>query len=378
MSKIIGVTVGTPLSASSVANALKGKAKGEIVSMTDVSPFEHEMAVKVEGKNLLPFQYVDGGSGTVKENNGITWTVNADGSVVANGTATEKSIFSLVRFAEFILPSGTYTISGCPSDGGYAAHRFEIFFGDKYGNAVVDDSEFGAGKTVNAPNGTANAYLALSIASGATANNLVFKPMIEKGTMATAPAPFIPDISAVTLKKCGANLRTPFEGNTIRGYIITKNIPVVPNTNYVFSGKNNSLIQQLFVHLVQTKKNVVQTKPTGDFAYTFNTGENTELFLQMNLYNGCTADEVLELADFVNGTTQLELGTTASEYEPYQEPITYTVNEDGTVEGVTSIYPTTTLLTDTQGVIIEAEYNADTKKYIDKKFAELQALILEV
>lgn len=329
-------------------------AKGEVVSMKDVSPFEHKMSVKVEGKNLLPFQYVDGGSGTVKEINGITWTVNADGTITANGTATAKSVFSLVRFTEFILPSGTYTISGCPSGGGYVAHRFEIFFGDKDGNAVVDDSDIGAGKTVNAPNGISNAYLVLSIASGATANNLVFKPMIEKGTTATAYAPYIPDISAVTLKKCGANLRTPFEAVTSRGYIVTKNIPVIPNTNYVYSGKNNSLIQQLYVHLVQTKKNVVQTKPTGDFAYTFNTGENTELFLQINLPNGCTADEGLELTDFANGATQLELGTIASPYEPYIEPITYPVNEDGTVEGVTSIYPTTTLMSDTAGVLIEA------------------------
>jgi hypothetical protein len=73
---------------------------------------------------------------------------------------------------------------------------------------------------------------------------------------------------------------------------------------------------------------------------------------------------------------QIEAGTIQTEYEPYQEPITYPVNEDGTVEGVTSIYPTTTLLSDTAGVLIEAEYNADTKKYIDNKFAELAAMIV--
>jgi hypothetical protein len=35
---------------------------------------------------------------------------------------------------------------------------------------------------------------------------------------------------------------------------------------------------------------------------------------------------------------------------------------DGTVEGVKSQYPTTTLMTDTEGVMIEAEYNRDLNK----------------
>ena len=75
---------------------------------------------------------------------------------------------------------------------------------------------------------------------------------------------------------------------------------------------------------------------------------------------------------------QVEFGKAVTEYEEYKEPISYTPNTDGTVDGVTSLYPTTTLMTNTEGVNIEAEYNADTKKYIDKKFAELQALVLEV
>lgn len=71
---------------------------------------------------------------------------------------------------------------------------------------------------------------------------------------------------------------------------------------------------------------------------------------------------------------QIEEGTTATEYEPYVEPTTYTADENGNVS-VPSIYPTTTLIADS-GVTITAEYNADTKKYIDKKFAELAALIV--
>ena len=59
---------------------------------------------------------------------------------------------------------------------------------------------------------------------------------------------------------------------------------------------------------------------------------------------------------------QLEIGTTATEYEPYSAPIEYTPNADGTVNGVTSLYPSTTLTTDTNGVLIDCEYNRDINK----------------
>lgn len=68
---------------------------------------------------------------------------------------------------------------------------------------------------------------------------------------------------------------------------------------------------------------------------------------------------------------QLELGTEVGPYTPFADvsSVTLTVNgkpyrpeADGTVEGVKSLYPTTALTTDAEGVIIEAEYNRDVNK----------------
>ena len=75
--------------------------------------------------------------------------------------------------------------------------------------------------------------------------------------------------------------------------------------------------------------------------------------------------------EFTNIQIQLEVGSTATEYEPYIAPTEYTPNADGTVNGVTSLYPNTTLMTDTEGVIIDCEYN----RYIIKAFAALEAAI---
>lgn len=71
---------------------------------------------------------------------------------------------------------------------------------------------------------------------------------------------------------------------------------------------------------------------------------------------------------------QIEIGNTKTEYEPYfdVQRQTITANKDGTVEGFTSLYPTTVLVSDNNGVTIKCEYNKD----IVKGFAELTKLIL--
>jgi hypothetical protein len=73
----------------------------------------------------------------------------------------------------------------------------------------------------------------------------------------------------------------------------------------------------------------------------------------------------------------IELGETATEYEPFKEPETVSVKQDGMAsiigkgEGIS-------LMTDTEGVTITAEYNRDVNKALADLEAKLQALILEV
>lgn len=64
--------------------------------------------------------------------------------------------------------------------------------------------------------------------------------------------------------------------------------------------------------------------------------------------------------------TQIEQGATVTTYESYVEYTEYTAEADGTVEGITSLSPTMTLLTDTEDAYMSAEYVIDTKTYIDK------------
>jgi hypothetical protein len=77
----------------------------------------------------------------------------------------------------------------------------------------------------------------------------------------------------------------------------------------------------------------------------------------------------------VSGTVfpQIEIGEIATEYEEYISPISVNAETIGQVNGIKSLFPTTSLITDNGDVTINCKYNRD----INKAFAELQAIILE-
>ena len=68
---------------------------------------------------------------------------------------------------------------------------------------------------------------------------------------------------------------------------------------------------------------------------------------------------------YVADNIQIALGNTATDYEPYIEPQTATASADGTIKGLTSLSPNTTLISNTDGVIINCEYYRDIDTYID-------------
>ena len=129
------------------------------------------------GKNLLENTHATGSTTT----NGMTFTVNSDGTITLNGTATALTWF-VFRPAQLDLPDGTYTISlqgGTDGDIGV--------YNDKFGNTALGSSTT---RTITSASGN----VSLRVASGATASNLTVKPMIERGTQATTYAPYFTPI----------------------------------------------------------------------------------------------------------------------------------------------------------------------------------------
>ena len=130
------------------------------------------------GKNLVPYPYEK----STKTENGITFTVNSDGSITANGTTTvNPSIFNLAKIS---LKAGTYALRSFANVENAGVCQFYIDIpsepNDRTGNGVTftlqDDS---VNKNVN-----------IIVNPNQTVNNLIFKPMLQFGTTAQSFEPY--------------------------------------------------------------------------------------------------------------------------------------------------------------------------------------------
>ena len=136
-------------------------------------------------------------------------------------------------------------------------------------------------------------------------------------------------------------------------YTLLKNQTGANNVSFVISERTNQSAQK--EHTSDSPQNT----------FTFTTSESTDnLIIRIKRTDDSTA---------CTGTfkPQLELGSVATDYEPYKAPVTYTPDSDGKVSGVTLGSDTATLTSDTDGVIINAKY----KKDITKAFAQLEEKI---
>ena len=149
-----------------------GTAAGKEISLIDSAEMElvdfrlqgnSKQAIR-EGYNLLPpFE------STVL--NGITYTKNEDGTITANGTATADSFYR----QNINLEEGDYYLSGSPTGGANNTYFLQAM---GYGEAGND---YGSGTTFKVTT-SSSVGIRIMIYQGVTVNNLVFKPMIVKGT----------------------------------------------------------------------------------------------------------------------------------------------------------------------------------------------------
>lgn len=136
-------------------------------------------AVESVGANLIPY------TPRTVTHNGITYTVNADGSVTANGTATGRSFFFIRNNS--LLSKGTYTLSGCPSGGTGSTYCLYAVLDNTDYSTIKGDMGNGSSFTLNE-----DRYLAIhiNISNGFTARNLTFKPMLNRGSTALPFSPY--------------------------------------------------------------------------------------------------------------------------------------------------------------------------------------------
>lgn len=180
-----GITSKVSSVEQSVENITKieGTAEGKNIYIDDASaePLidimlegESQQATRT-GKNSLD------NTATTKISNGITFTVNSDKTVLADGTNDTSANSSLV-INRYDLSPGTYILNGCPSGGASNTYRLAIQETGSY--SLLGSIDIGNGSGEFTIDTTTNVQIAIFIQKGLTVNNLLFKPMLRKATIA--------------------------------------------------------------------------------------------------------------------------------------------------------------------------------------------------
>jgi hypothetical protein len=346
------------------ANALKKTASGEIVTVSDVSPAAHELGLQVHGKNILDTTRIQTDAGTTNiyiSEVGPGYVVISE-KAAYSGNGYTKTNLTLRDLCPAMRAGRTYALqgmSGATTMGIYLEQRQVMW-------------HFGAAMTITDVMLDSLVVLyGYSTAHGqAVGSNKIYNLQIEEGTAATDYVPYI-DPTTVALTRRGKNMLN-FDNvagdvsGTYRGWLVNpKGQDVVMS---VATNDPNAAITGVYLGLNKTG---IDAQPDG-YTWIVEDGEVkssyiSEKFQYVSVFPN-TDYAVNQLKKRFN--IQVEPGTVPTAYEPSAWE-THAPTADGTVEGVKSLSPNLTLLTDTPGVTIEAIYHRDLVKVIEALEAAL-------
>ncbi len=340
---------------NSFSGALRGSASGEAVRLSDITPNEHTLGVKVSGKNLFD-----------KDNANIIIGY-PDAENVINGASSTRSVYIPC------VPNATYTVSKT------LTARFAVAFTDdipSIGVTVTGRVQNNTASSITTTSGINSRYIVVWLyhvdldTTTIKINEVLATLQIELGSTATSYTPYITDFSGVTLKRYGRNLVDISDGNSTTSATTVDITESCPRGINIFGSAylERSVNQPCRLRI--------------DYVVD---GETNYLFGEMMYSSGiCTVEGTIPISatqvnltfqKLINGegdiywkNIQLEIGDSATDYRAFQQQ-NYIANADGTVPGVTGISDDITLITDTDGVTVNAEYNKDINKVISELYA---------
>lgn len=272
---------------------------------------------------------------------GVTLTVDEDGTCHLNGTATANTFFHV----DVNLGEGDYVLSvnnavAHSNTGSYLQFKYSDI--EYTGSPVASFLNANASKPVTVSGRTITG-VRIRIAGGATFNDYIIKPQLQKGTIATDYEPYnkykIPiTISGKNLFDYETNLKATNYGltNAVNedGSITTTGIPTKDYVSILDQDITTKLKDRQTYTLSQNKETnvfvrmIVKNKDTNTQTFlsaasgknTFVVDKSTNTYL-IQILSGSMADWGSNSRTITN-YYQLEEGSSTTNFESYMKPIT--------------------------------------------------------
>ena len=280
-------------------------------------------AKQLKRRNLLQPVYI------TQTINGVTFTVNDDGSVTINGTATSRAQYSITR-----------TTASRPQ--AFAGQTFTLFNVEgadqsfySYAMSVEQDIRLDSSSKTFTMTQDDTLYIAIAVLAGKTVNNVTVYPQLELGSVATAYEPYksvlpITGRESVAVEACGKNLLDfrEWKNEMQNGVTITNNgdgtvtVSGSPSassgSDHVFTYSLGDLLCPADGKTYTTNTLMRVDKRDGSKEYY---GVNTSYTFSADVDSGIIYYLQKPAQDYVDGETftpMVNLGDVMAEYEPYR------------------------------------------------------------
>ena len=390
------------------ANAIRNTVSGDTVILNDAASISCEMNINVKRKNLFDEKQITGCIGGDSEVEYSRYGEVIDGCLVSKLATYDRGTM-WNGFKIYLEKNETYTLSadayfGTNKEG---TKRVTVGFIMKNSDGTLKDftnlvmlSIWDKWEHITTQlNVTESGYYYLRLQ--ATGGDAQYKDMdarfkniqVEIGTNATAYTPYV-DLSAVKVYRYGKNFididnianeivnanpenceKTQFDGKRCLKIGSTANMDfTVPNgvklyglQLKVYNNNYDGSFMSVTKYDTEATPNYIKAETSKEWeTIEIYYSDISEYFTGIQFYKEDSEKPIYIDLDSV----MLEAGHTSTEYEPYN-CMSVTADLNGNVEGMISIFPKMTLLTENSDVIINCTYNVDTKTYIDNKIAEL-------
>ena len=285
--------------------------------------------------NLIPFPYYYPSIGSnPSEVQGVTITCNEDGTITVNGTSVYSTAFNWQLGGHMSLTPGKYFLSGCPSGGHTSTYKLFANVTRANGSSAYPN-DFGAGTSFDLYEGD-TVMILISIGAGATLNNVVFKPMLNKGDSAVPYERYhegVRSAKVTAIESAGANKAfipdAEASGSQSYSYYEVGNIEVPSGTytlsaDYVHTGTQKGMLSVREYDGSETlcQNAIISPGTSGKVQATFTVPfgmKGFRLYIYSNV-SGTAATTSLKASNFM-----LASGEVALPYYPHRSPYTYDI-----------------------------------------------------